>query len=436
MKRYQKIARYLLVVPALASCAMAFTGQSDVIITLREDFRDPQAVERVVEEYFLTEKFPEPVHGVMPVRLRAGMSLRTTMDLLAGDSRIEHVELDYVVRVVGMPNDELFPRQWALYNPGKKRSDIKALEAWGIHARMATIIIAILDTGIDWRHPELERNMWTNPREAPGNSRDDDGNGFADDVHGWDFAYDTSEPMDRYCHGTLMAGLIGAQRNNGIGIAGLMDRVLLMAVKGLNDAGVGYTSDLIAGIYYAVDNGARIINASWGGGGYQHAMEDALEYARQHDVIFVAASGNDGRDIDRQPFYPASYQASNVVSVGASTDVDSVASFSNYGARSVDLFAPGQEVVSTALNGGYLFASGTSMSAPMVAGCLGMLRSGTPGLSLERCIGMLPGAVEMLPRMAGQCMTGGRLDIYRTLASCPDMRHMVYMAIRILDGQQ
>ncbi len=355
------------------------------------------------------------IHGMMAVRLPVGMSREAAIQILKGDSRIAHVEPDFIVYCTDLPNDPYFSLQWSLYNPGYNRADIKAVEAWRLHTGNKKVIIAILDTGINYKHPDLARNIWTNPDEVPGNDKDDDNNGFIDDVHGWDFAYDTKDPADRNFHGTHVAGIIGAVTNNKTGIAGIMHHVSLMAVKGIKDQGWGYTSDLIAGIYYAVDNGAKIINASWGGGGYLDAMIEALDYAKQHEVIFVAAAGNFRRNNDENPFYPASYPGENIVSVGATNNRDSIAVFSHYGRFTVDLFAPGQSIISTALGRSYRYGTGTSMAAPHVAGTLGLLHAADPSMHYREYIDILLNNVERKPYMEGNCVTGGRLDAYKAL---------------------
>jgi subtilisin family serine protease len=255
--------------------ASAFVGQSDFILTLREGYRMADEVGEIIEQYDMAVKHLMPRHGVAAIRMPSGLSYQTAADLLASDSRIARVERDYPVRLAGPPDDSLFSRQWALYNP-PSRADINALEAWELCTGSRETIIAILDTGLDFDHPDLIGNVWHNSDEIPANGHDDDHNGFIDDVRGWDFAGNTNQPVGRHFHGTLMAGIVGAMTDNGPGMAGVMHEVSLMAVKGLGDNGYGFSSDLIAAIYYAVDNGARVINASWGGGGYLEAMREAI----------------------------------------------------------------------------------------------------------------------------------------------------------------
>lgn len=406
---------YLLITCLVAGAVARFDGRADFILTLKTNCRTDRTFIELRHQYNLSPKYSRLVHGFMPVRCPPDMSRSTVQRLLISDSRIASVEPDYRIEVIGMPNDPYFPKQWALHNRERPGVDIRATEAWGLHRGSRRLILAVIDTGIDYLHPDLAANMWRNTGEIPGNNRDDDGNGFVDDIYGWSFAEGTADPMDRHFHGTHVAGIIGAEGNNGRGVAGVMHRVSIMAVKGLSDEGHGWSSGLIAAVYYAVDNGARVINASWGGGGRQQAMVDALAYAESRGVIFVAACGNNNRDVDAEPFYPACYSGSNVVSVAATDTKDTLAWFSNWGRNNVDLFAPGVALFSTTLEGGYKPETGTSMAAPVVAGALGLLISFAPSMDWRECVDALYTNVRPLPQLQGICSTGGRLDLYRLL---------------------
>ncbi len=340
--------------------------------------QDSADLEAVSEEYRLEKVTQKPYHGIAGVRLPDDMRAETALVMLRSDSRIEHAEHDRVYEAVLRPNDPLFRYQWGLHSLQKDRLySANTQEAWDIEKRERKIIIAILDTGIDLYHPDLKGNIWKNPSEIPDNGFDDDGNGFTDDTHGWDFAYNTDNPNDVYGHGTMVGGVAGASLNNSTGISGIMESVSLMPVKGLTDRGYGYSSDLVQGIYYAVDNGADIINASWGGIHYVKAMKEAIDYASSQGVLFIAAAGNLGRDTDVNPYYPGSYKSQFLISTGASQRNGEPAAFSNRGRASVDLFAPGTDILSTYSKetglGKYRYASGTSLAAPFVAGAAGLM---------------------------------------------------------------
>ena len=231
--------------------------------------------------------------------------------------------------------------------------------------------VAVVDTGIDTSHPDLDGNIWRNPNEQP-NGFDDDGDGFIDDLHGADFVNRDSDASDDAGHGTHVGGIIGAEGNNGIGISGVNWNARLMPLKFLNSDGEGNTADAAMAIDYAVAHGARAINASWGGPAFSQTLYEAVRRAGQHNVLVVAAAGNEGNDSDVAPDYPAAFDLSNVISVAASDRYDNLLSYSNYGAKSVDLAAPGDDIYSTVPPAtepsGYANFSGTSMAAPAVTG--------------------------------------------------------------------
>jgi len=415
--------------------AAKFSGQADFVITVGQAFRTEIDFAAIRDQYDFAVKYFSARHGLAAVRIPAGMSRDAAAALLGADHRIARIEPDIAVYAAEVfPDDPRFAEQWALYNPSNRRADIKAPEAWRMSRGNGRIVIAILDSGIDYLHPDLAQNIWVNDGEIPGNGRDDDNNGYVDDVHGWDFVGGSAEPMDRYMHGTLMSGIVGAVTDNGEGMAGLMHHVSLMAVKGLGDRGIGFTSDLIAGVYYAVDNGAHIINASWGSGGYVQALYDAIAYAAQRDVIFVAAAGNWQADNDKTPFYPASYDLDNVISVAATDRHDSLAEFSHVGARSVDVAAPGVYVLSTIPGGGYLSISGTSMAAPHVTGCVGLLESYAPGLTYREYVELVIHSAEALPQLEGLCVSGGRLDVNAALRQSVSKRRDMRFALYYLSS--
>src|SRR5262249_28581701 len=212
--------------------------------------------------------------------------------------------------------------------------------AWDVVQGSPDVVVGVIDTGIDYTHPDLVANMWTNPGEIPGNGIDDDGNGFVDDVYGYDFANDDPDPSDDYGHGTHVAGTIGAVGNNSVGIAGVSWRVRLMAIKFIGANGSGSSSGAVRAVNYAVQMGARLTSNSWGGRGNSIALREAIAAAQAAGQLFVAAAGNSSSNNDTNPFYPASYDLDNVIAVGAIESDGDRATFSNFG-QTVDVYAPG-----------------------------------------------------------------------------------------------
>nr|HPQ55318.1 S8 family peptidase [Spirochaetota bacterium] len=298
--------------------------------------------------------------GITVQSLKSGESVRSAIARVRRDPGVLFAEPDYVIETTQIPNDPAFNSLWGI-------SRIHCPEAWDYTSGSRDIIVAVIDTGVDYTHPDLVGNIWTNTGEIPGNGIDDDGNGYVDDIHGYDFCSHDSNPIDDHGHGTHCAGIIGAAGNNGTGVIGVSPSVSIMALKFLGAGGSGYVSDGIQCIEYAVANGAQILSCSWGSKYYIEALFYAIETARSLGVTVVTAAGNNGTSNDSFPFYPASYSCENIISVGASTPGDTGAYFSNYGEASVDIFAPGTGILST-VPGGYRYYDGTSMAAPHVSG--------------------------------------------------------------------
>ena len=354
--------------------------------------------------------------GVYSVDLRAGVSVTTAMTVFSALPNVAAAQPDYVLASTALPNDPSVSTQYQ-YQAGT--GGIDATTAWNAARGTGRTVVAVIDSGVDTTHPDLAANLWRNSREVAGNGRDDDGNGFVDDVFGANFVANNGNVYDDYGHGTHVAGIVGAVGNNGVGVSGVAWTTKLMALKFMDSSGVGYTSNAIRAIDYAVANGARVISASWGGSPYDSALAAALSRAQSAGVIFVAAAGNQSANIDSAPYYPAGYirGLANVVTVAATDSSDNLASYSSYGASTVTLAAPGSNITSTLPGGRYGTKSGTSMAAPMVAGAIAVLWDQNPTWSYQQIIAKLKASVDVLPALAGKTQTGGRLDLAKMVGA-------------------
>jgi len=354
--------------------------------------------------------------------------------LLSGDQRVSYVEPNHVVTIAATPNDPSFDQLWGLHNTGQTGGtddkDIDAPKAWDLATGDPSVVVAVIDTGVDFSHPDLVDQRWVNTRDPVGGG-DDDGNGLIDDWSGWDFVNDDNDPVDDHDHGTHVSGTIGATGNNGVGVVGVNWNVKIMALKFLNSAGSGTTADAIAATLYAADHGADVASNSWGGGPYDQALLDAIEYGASRGMLFVAAAGNDGRNTDVTATYPGSYASDAIVSVAATDDDDALASFSNYGAVSVDLGAPGVSILSTTRGSTYKSFSGTSMATPHVAGAAALVEDRFPGATLYTIKALLMNTVDPAASLNGKTVSDGRLDIGNAL-SCENKPQVVLGAP--LDG--
>ena len=358
------------------------------------------------------------VPGLSVVKLPAGLTVEKAVQKLSKASGILYAHPNYQVQAFStFPNDPRFNELWGMHNTGQTGgtpgADIKAPEAWDIGTGSSDIVVAVIDTGVDYTHPDLAANMWHNPGEIPGNGIDDDHNGFVDDVYGYDFVNNDGDPMDDHYHGTHCAGTIGGIGNNGIGVAGMCWNVKIMALKFLNSGGSGTTEDAIRAVEYSVLMGANLSSNSWGGGGYDQGLKDAIDAAGAAGMLFVAAAGNSGSDNDISPHYPSSYDSPSIVAVMATDKYDAKSSFSCYGLTSVDIGAPGSDILSCQPGGGYQLLSGTSMATPHVAGACALLWSLNPGLSNTEVKNILLRTVD--PTLSGMCVSGGRLNLYKAV---------------------
>ncbi len=354
------------------------------------------------------------------VQVQAGTRMQDAIQRLSASSAVRYAEPNYIVTAAAIPNDPRFPELYGLNNTGQTGgtpdADIDAPEAWDQQTG-TDVVVAVIDTGLDYNHEDIVGNVWTNPGEIPGNGIDDDNNGYIDDVRGWDFVNGDNDPFDDNDHGTHVSGTIAAVGNNGIGVAGVNWSARIMPLKFLNARGSGTTADAISALDYAVMMGARISNNSWGGGAFSQALYDAIAAAQAAGHLFVAAAGNDGVDTDVTPSYPASYDLDNIVSVAATDDNDALASFSNFGAVTVDLGAPGVSILSTTPANTYSSFSGTSMATPHVSGVAALLLAEDPALDVVSLKQAILDSVDPIAALAGITVTGGRLNAANALAS-------------------
>jgi subtilisin family serine protease len=304
------------------------------------------------------------------------------------------------------PSDRAFAAQWQLTTDAA----MGARSAWNV-ATAGNVVVAVIDTGAQLDHPDLAANLWTNASEIAGNGIDDDANGFVDDVHGWDFAGKDADPADDNGHGTNVAGIIGARGNNGTGVTGVAWRARLMIVKVLGANGSGTVYDVARGIRYAVANGATIVNLSMAGPDGDPALAAAIAEARAAGVLIVAAAGNAGADLDAKAAYPASSPSDNVIAVASTDEAGRLAPGSSYGANTVDIAAPGENIDSTELHGGYGVRSGTSQAAAHVSGTLALMAAARPAATADQLRAQLLASTRStgLPVAAGALDAGAAL---------------------------
>ncbi len=347
---------------------------------------------------------------------------------------VEFAVPDGIMRAVDVPDDPRYSEQWGLDNSGQfgglEDIDIDAPQAWDITTGSDEVVVAVIDTGIQYNHPDLIDNMWVNPGEAgelANNGIDDDGNGYIDDVHGIDCANDDGDPLDDtpQQHGTHVSGILGAQGNNGTQVSGVARNVKIMSLKYLNENSAGFVSDGLECLAYALDmrqNGVnlRVTNNSYGGSQANQAFRDMIQQHADAGILFVAAAGNSSLDIDSFPQYPASYNLDNIVSVANIDRNGALASSSSFGADSVDLAAPGSSILSTINADDVGLLSGTSMSSPFVAGVAALLVAQDQTRSFASIKALMLETVKPLNSLQSRTLSGGLVSAHRALSCVPD----------------
>ena len=336
---------------------------------------------------------------------------------------VEYVEPDFAVWSTAIPNDPSYPQLWGLENTGQTGgtpdADIDASAAWDLTTGGADLVVGVIDSGIDYKHPDLLANAWVNAAELNGRKNvDDDGNGYKDDVYGYDFINGDGDPMDDNGHGTHVAGTIAGTGNNGVGVTGVAWRAKVMALKFLGSNGSGPISAAAEALNYAtamrVMHGVNIqlTNNSWGSYSNSQAMEDALAANEQAGMLFVAAAGNDNAGTT---YYPSRLPYDNIVTVGATDRFDAKASFSNHSNTNVDLSAPGVEIYSTLPRSTYGLKNGTSMAAPLASGVAALAWTYRPDATAAQVRAALLTGVDVIPGLAAAVSTSGRLNALGTL---------------------
>ncbi len=372
------------------------------------------------------------------IKLPAGMSTEEAMAAMAKDERVTFAEPNYTYGLPEVipgempqdgqqpapgtataPNDAKYSQLFGMHNEGQTGgtadADIDAPEAWAIETGRDQDhygpTLAVIDTGIDYTHPDLAGNMWTNPGEIPGDGIDNDNNGVIDDVHGYNAYADNGDPKDGHGHGSHCAGTIGGQGNNGLGVVGVNHNANMMAIKIFSDQGRTSAAAIVKGIQYSTKMGARITGNSWGGGGRSEAIRSAFA---ESPAMHFAAAGNSGSNNEVRPHYPSNYDLDNIIAVAANDHNDNLARFSCYGETTVDISAPGVNIVST-VPGGYDSYSGTSMATPHAAGVGLLVATANPGISNEELRSRILEGGDEKPQLAGKVATGARLNAHGAL---------------------
>lgn len=400
------------------------TVPGELIVKLKEPSPSLDQVElqlgaKVVEQFDLPEQLSLSTEGPMlRLKLPVGTTVSEALEQLHDDRRVAYAEPNFVYTLneaAEQPND-LHPKLWGLNNNGQTGgtpgADVKTGEAWKFQTGSRGPLISVIDTGIDYNHPDLAANMWVNPGEIPGDGIDNDNNGVVDDVHGYNAFADNGDPLDGNSHGTHCAGTIAAVGNNGEGITGVMQSANLMAVKIFDDRGRTSTDAIVRGLLYSAKMGADITNNSWGG---KQPSKAILEAFASHPGLHIVAAGNAGFDNDKRDNFPSNYDLDNIVAVAATDHHDKKPRFSQYGATKVDVAAPGHHIWSTVPGGEYGEKSGTSMATPHVTGGAGLILSEFPQATNEEIKQRLIYGSDRLEALQGVSVSNGRINLGTSL---------------------
>lgn len=371
---------------------------------------------RLAPAGFTVKKTFKHFNNIQVVEVPNGKSVKDAVLEYQKLPGVAAVEPDYRVHTMLTPSDPDFDQLWGLHNANN--TDINAPQAWDLTTGSSNVVVAVIDSGVDYSHPDLAANMWQNPGEIANNGIDDDGNGYIDDIYGIDSSHGDSDPFDDNEHGTHVAGTIAAVMNNDKGVVGVAPQTKIIACKFLDSFGGGDTSAAIECLDYLYDlkvnQGVNLVatNNSWGGGGHSQILKDAIERHNQEGILFIAAAGNSSQNIDQFPSYPAGYDNDNIISVAAIDEYDQLAYFSNYGTTNVDIAAPGVGIYSTLPNGRYGSMDGTSMAAPHVTGAVALLAAQFPNESADVYTRLITKLGINVPSLNGQVAGGQRLVLW------------------------
>jgi len=363
------------------------------------------------------------------ISVKSDRPMTEVLTSLTNNAAVEYAEPNIIYHIVGSPNttpnDEKYKELWGMNNTGQTINgvagtagvDLGAEKAWEITTGSEKVVVAVIDTGVDRNIADLKDNTWVNTAEMNGKAgKDDDGNGYVDDIYGYDFANNDGDPTDDHGHGSHVSGTIGGKGNNSKDVVGVAWNVKIMGVKFLTAQGSGTLDGAVKSIDYAMKNGAHIMSNSWGGGGFTQALYDVIKKANDKGILFVAAAGNTRQNNDITPTYPASYQVANVVSVAAIDNTGALASFSCYGNKSVHVGAPGVDILSTTPSGLQSW-KGTSMATPHVSGVAALLRAQYPDMTIAEIKERIVKTAKPLAGLKGKTVSGGLVDAYNALTN-------------------
>jgi thermitase len=405
-------------------------GRPEVLVKFKSGVSQETIERLTVQRHDRVEDRIENVAGLEAIDDLDNADAAVVVNEYSQLAEVEYAEPNYDIEldaaegplVPVLPHDPQFNDQWALANSGqrggKQGADISAGLAWATTTGSDKVVVAVLDSGVDYTHEDLIQNMWMRP--AAMTPYQDNELGTIDDEHGFNAIDSAADPMDENGHGTHCAGIIGAEGENNLGIAGVNWKVQIMPLKFMNAGGFGTTKDAIEAINYVIDRkkagvNVRVISASWGSTQRSRALEDAIRKAYENDILFVAAAGNATTNNDRTPHFPSSYNVANVVSVAALDRNDQLASFSNYGVKSVAIAAPGVDILSTWLGDGYEEKSGTSMATPVVSGVAALILAEHPRMSVDDLKKKLLASTDPIVALKGKTVTGGRINAAKAL---------------------